>query len=495
MSHRIRIGHSVAMAGLCVVVAALGTATHASPLNVDTGKILALNPGDTGTVTLSLTNENSGSPITTFNSWGFGLQLIPNIGATGTATLVSGSLPAVNPALADPEDPPLFSTGQTLNVAANGTTDYTLISSANQSALETTFALGQTYNIMDVDISLSPGATGSWSLYAVNDALGFGVWLNSLGSPTNFGNLPSVNGDGGTVLIGTVSAVPEPSGILLAASALAACGWSRWRSRRATRVPGNTQCSTRSSTRLLTAGLAVAMLLALSPSAFATPLYLSSLTAPPLSTGNLTGQDGWVAHSGAGSVPIQVGATGTTLAQGAGSREDANVSFTAIGAGQTYYFGFDVVVNGGDTNVYFAHFKDAASDFTVRTFVTPFGGSDFTFGLSAAGTAPDETWATGLDFGTTYRVVGAYDADSRLNRLWVNPTLETDTSISFTDPSANLVSSFALRQATGDSTQLISNLAVGTSFGDVVAVPEPSTLALAGIGAVGLVMYRLRRKN
>ncbi len=232
MSYRCRIGHMLAMAGLYVVVAALGTTAYASPLNVDAGKTLSLNPGDSGTITLSLTNENSGSPVTTFNGWGFGLQLIPNLGATGTATLVSGALPAVNPALADPEDPPLFLTGQTLGTAANGTTDYTLVSSANQSAAETTFALGQTYNIMDVDISLSPGASGSWSLYAVNDANGFGVWLNNVGSPTNFGNLPSVNGDGGTALIGTVSAVPEPSSVALAVSAIAAAGWFRWRSRR-----------------------------------------------------------------------------------------------------------------------------------------------------------------------------------------------------------------------------------------------------------------------
>ncbi len=232
MSLRIRIGHMLAMVGPFLALAVLGTAVHASPLNVDTGKTLSLNPGDTGTLTLSLTNENSGVPITTFNSWAMGLQLIPNMGATGTATLVSGALPAINPALADPEDPPLFLTGQTLGVAANGTTDYTLVSSSNQSAAETTFALGQTYNIMDLGIEMSPGATGSWSLYGVNDANGFGVWLSSAFSPTNYGNLPSVNGDGGTVLIGTVSAVPEPSGVVLAASALAAACWYTRRSRR-----------------------------------------------------------------------------------------------------------------------------------------------------------------------------------------------------------------------------------------------------------------------
>lgn len=243
--------------------------------------------------------------------------------------------------------------------------------------------------------------------------------------------------------------------------------------------------------------VAVTGFLSLSPVADATPLYTSSMTAAPLAAGNLVGQAGWAAHSGAGSVPIQVGGTGTTLVHGGGSREDANVSFAAIGVGQTYYFGFDVVVSGLNTPVYFAHFKDTLSDHTVRTFVTPSvpPGSDFTFGLSAAGSSPDLTWATGLDFGTTYRVVGAYTQGTNLNRLWVDPVNEASTSISFTDPSANAVSAFALRQSTGGSTQLISNLVVGTSFGDVVPVPEPSTYALlGGIGAVGSVLYRRRRR-
>ncbi len=226
----------------------------------------------------------------------------------------------------------------------------------------------------------------------------------------------------------------------------------------------------------------------------ATTLYSSPLTAPPLNSGNLVGQNGWVAHSGTAN-QIQVGAAGTTLAQGSGSREDANVPLTPIAAGQTYYFGLDVVVTGGNTSVYFAHFKDAGAgtDFTTRTFVTPFAGFDFTFGLSAAGSAPDVTWATGLTFGETYRVVGSYTADTQLTRLWVNPAEELSTSISFTDPAAAAVAAFAFRQASGNSTQVVSNLAVGTTF--TAVVPEPSTvvLAAAGVGLAGLAARRRLR--
>lgn len=209
--------------------------------------------------------------------------------------------------------------------------------------------------------------------------------------------------------------------------------------------------------------------------------------------GDLVGQDGWAAHSAAGSVPIQVTSDGIiALEQGGGPREDANVAFGAIAAGQTYFFGLDVIVDADSANVYFAHFKDTGNDFTTRTFVTPFGGADFTFGLSAAGSSPDVTWATGLDFGTTYRLIGSYDADTQLTQLWVDPTDIDSTSISFTDPAPNNVSAFALRQATNStSTQMISNVYVGSSFeAALTGIPEPSTALLGGLGILALLRRR-----
>jgi hypothetical protein len=238
------------------------------------------------------------------------------------------------------------------------------------------------------------------------------------------------------------------------------------------------------------------LIAALALTAFATQAsILYNHNTETFTAGNIAGQNDWVAHNGAGSVPVQVATDGAvTLVQGAGSREDVNIAVTPITAGKTYFFGFDVVVTGGSTNAYFAHFKDAGTgtDFTVRTFITSFGGSDFTFGLSAAGSAPDVTWAQGLTFGDTYRVVGSYDADTRENRLWVNPTNISSTSISFVDPTANPVAAFALRQTTGNSTQVISNLIVSDDFTSA-AIPEPSMVALLLVG-FGIVFRFIRRK-
>lgn len=229
----------------------------------------------------------------------------------------------------------------------------------------------------------------------------------------------------------------------------------------------------------------------------AATLYSSPMTAPPLTAGNLVGQDGWTAHSGAGVVPIQVTAAGTLVdSNGGGTREDANVAFTPIAAGQTYYFGFDVAVNGGTTQVYFAHFKDISTDFTTRTFVSPsLVGGDFVFGMSPAGSSPNVTWPSGQTFGQTYRLVGSYNADTLECKLWVDPTSEASPSISAIDSAANAVSAFGLRQATADNTQLITNLAIGTSFSDVVnPVPEPSTFGLAA-AALGIASFSARRRH
>lgn len=197
----------------------------ASPINIDTGKNLGLNPGASGTVTLSLTNAPGGSAITTFNAWGMILQLVPQTGATGSASFSSLLSPSTNPALTDPGDPLLDP--YELNSPQNGTTSASQLSIGNNSAAVTTFALGQTYNIGDLGIQLSGDASGAWDIYALNDQNNTTSWLNDVGATTAFGNAPTAAPAAYTsTIIGTVTVVPEPSTLVMLAGAVATSGWA-----------------------------------------------------------------------------------------------------------------------------------------------------------------------------------------------------------------------------------------------------------------------------
>lgn len=197
----------------------------------------------------------------------------------------------------------------------------------------------------------------------------------------------------------------------------------------------------------------------------------------------------WVGHSGTGTfVPVSAGQI--SLAQGSGSRQDVNrATGSTLGVGETWYAGFDVAVTGGSATAYFAHFISGTSVFGDRLFVTPTTG-DFTFGISQVGAAPDVSWGTALNFGTTYRVVLSYDFDTGVNKLWVNPTMSGDTSIAWTGVASTAFTGFAFRQGSGDSVQVIDNLVVGTTFNDVVAVPEPASAAMIGLGVIALGLLR-----
>ncbi len=223
----------------------------------------------------------------------------------------------------------------------------------------------------------------------------------------------------------------------------------------------------------------------------ASTFFTETFTYPD---GTLTAVSGgnWTAHSGAGAKAIQVTSGEVSLQQNAGSGEDINRNTGSImGAGDKWYAGFDVTVTGGNTDVYFAHFLQGTGTFQNRTFVTAGTAGDFTFGIGQ-GSAGTNKWGADLSFGTKYRVVVAYDFDTQVNTLWVDPLLESDPSISFTSTFQTPITSFALRQSTGDSFQVIDNVSVATTFAEALVVPEPSTLALGGFGLLALLMARRR---
>jgi hypothetical protein len=215
----------------------------ATTLTLDTGKNLEIDPAvsTTGTFTLSATND-SGSVINTFNGWGLILQLVPTPGAIGTAAFVNLTEPAVNPSLGPVSNPPdnvttTFDDTYFLLSSINGTTDAYFVGIGNETDSATTWSLGQALNLADLEVQLSPGAQGTWTVFAINDRFNSTGWFDMVTFESiAFSDLPTApvtNPQSYTSLtLGTITAVPEPSTLMLAGSAIVAAGWFGWRSRR-----------------------------------------------------------------------------------------------------------------------------------------------------------------------------------------------------------------------------------------------------------------------
>ena len=210
--------------------------------------------------------------------------------------------------------------------------------------------------------------------------------------------------------------------------------------------------------------------------------------------------NGWAAHSGAGNKVIMADGAIATLEQSGGSGEDVSLSFAARGATDKIYAAFDVLVDTADLSIldgsgnYFAHFKNDSFAFRGRTgVVQPPAGRGWGLAINAdnSNLGAGATWVSDLMFDTWYHVVISWDAATGEAELWLNPTVETDPSITHTGANTgDLIEAFSLRQS-NDYTgfQRIDNVFVGGTFGDVI--PAPSTIVLLGLG--GLAAARRRR--
>jgi len=174
--------------------------------------------------------------------------------------------------------------------------------------------------------------------------------------------------------------------------------------------------------------------------------------------GNLTTVSGgiWVAHSGAGSGPVQYitsglsmpgygssGVGGAATISTAGS-EDVNRSFANQTSG-TVYFAALVNVSQAQTGDYFLHLKDATTGFRARVFVKNDGGI-LRFGLGTTGAA---TYSTAdFAYNTTYLVVVKYEVTTGNTALYV---LDVPTP---TEPGTPLV------YLAGSGTQAVQAIAI-----------------------------------
>lgn len=233
--------------------------------------------------------------------------------------------------------------------------------------------------------------------------------------------------------------------------------------------------------------LGIGAVVALTGTAMAVTPFTEDFSYPD---GSLVPNGGWVSHSGT-TGQVQVSSGAISLVQGSQS-EDVSRSFgSPLGAGETVFFGFDVTMSGSGpaTDTYFAHVKNSGTFFSSRIFVSsPNAGGDYSYGFSASSTIAGE-WSTDFSYGSTQRVIASYDFDTGAINLWINASSMGDPSLSFFGFAGDAMEFIAFREAAGNTVQVIDNVAVGSTFAEVV--PTPGAAALMGIA--GLASVRRRR--
>jgi endonuclease/exonuclease/phosphatase family metal-dependent hydrolase len=183
----------------------------------------------------------------------------------------------------------------------------------------------------------------------------------------------------------------------------------------------------------------------------------------------------WVHHSGsAGEVMVSSGRVFLNEA----NTEDVNAPlagqpYPASGTTNVFYASFTVkftsLPSGGGT--YFAHFKNSSSTFRARIWALTGGAALDRFRLGISSTDASAAGATNtmdLRLNTDYTVVTRLVNSNSVSTLWINPTAESDASISTSEGASTFtVVSYAFRENAGEGALNIDNLRVGTAFADV----------------------------
>lgn len=213
----------------------------------------------------------------------------------------------------------------------------------------------------------------------------------------------------------------------------------------------------------------------------------------------------WSAHSGAGTKPVAVTATGLSYAgysEGLGnaaaiiaSGEDVNRKFEPVYARTPLYFSFLVnVANATATGDYFFHLgpQTIGSTFRSRVFVRKNTTTNkVQFGINGgSGTTTYSSEEFSLNTTVLLVVKYAFDEEGNVTQLFINPTTNTEPSSasvsvaeSGTSPKApnDNIGSVALRQGASSPNLMIDGIRVGTTFRVVktgsTCVPPELTVA------------------
>lgn len=208
----------------------------------------------------------------------------------------------------------------------------------------------------------------------------------------------------------------------------------------------------------------------------------------------------WVAHNGSGSNEEVLVVSGNV--QLTSSRtEDVHAPLASqpytTNAGAVLYAGFTVNFTGLPTagGTYFAHFN-ASSSHRCVVWASTANATNGTFrlgiGNTSGATSASGRIATNLSLNTPYTVVTRYSTATGQSALWLNPTAETDDSVTATDaPNLASISNFSFRQNTGMGTLLVDDLRVGTSFADAIGAINPIPPSVPA-GALSILTYNVK---
>ena len=224
--------------------------------------------------------------------------------------------------------------------------------------------------------------------------------------------------------------------------------------------------------------------------------------------GDLAGQGPWLQNGSSTATPVQVNNGRVWLGT---SGQDLNAPLSSpltLVDGTTFYIGATINLSAAQSaGDYFLHWSPATSStiYISRLYAKADGAGGFLLGyVETSGTGASLTYGTqSLSFNQDYRVVVAYDvvsgAVNDTARVYVNPTdwnVEGNNTPYLSDvwnsasAESTVFGAINLRQGSAANAPTLSldNLAVATTFVEVV--PEPSSLALAGLGLLSFILWR-----
>ena len=227
-------------------------------------------------------------------------------------------------------------------------------------------------------------------------------------------------------------------------------------------------------------------------------------------TGNLAGQNGWTAISGAGTNPIQVNATTGVATVQAIAGEDDSVNFTtnAVGTGMmgtvTAAFGNLNVTSASAAGSYSLALSgaNASTNYTGRVYAKS-SGTGYLLGITTAGAATTVVYGTTVEpFGTTINLTinygfGAGTGDDTLSIAVNGATYATyGTAFDFggTGNGSATLGSALLRQDAANTTAFTVGSINVTSNLTAAAAPEPGTWSMITLGSLG-AFFAIRRRS